>query len=80
MSRSRKEIDVTTFEGRFAVRLKQLREKVGLSVDEAAEAIGVSGTTLYDWEGGRIIPAVPKFPKISEVYKVKRPKDLLPNV
>ena len=76
--RPRKKIDLDTYEGRFARRLVELREKAGLTVEEAAEQIGVSWATVYDWERGRIIPSVPKFPKISEVYNLKWVKDLLP--
>ena len=78
-ARPRKEIDLTTYEGRFAARLKELREKAKLSPEQAAEEIGVSFVTLYDWEAGRKIPALQKFPKISAVYKLKKTKDLLPN-
>jgi len=77
--RPRKEVDVSTYEGRFAARLKALREKAGLSHEEAAEQIGVSSTTVYHWESGRVIPAVPKFPKISEAYGVGKTRYLLPN-
>ena len=79
MSPARKQPDVSTYSGRFAVRLRSLREKAGLTVEEAAEAIGVSYVTLYDWEGGRKIPSLEKFPKIAEIYTVKRVKDILPN-
>ena len=77
--RPRKQIDTKTYEGRFAERLKMLREKAKLTPEGAAEAIGVSFVTIYDWEGGRQIPTLPKFPKIAEVYQIKRVKDLLPN-
>jgi len=79
MARPRKKIDLDTYEGRFAWRLMVLREKAGLTVEEAAEQIGVSVITLYDWEGSRKRPDLRKLPKISEVYKVKKAKDLLPN-
>jgi len=79
MPRPRKKIDLDTYEGRFAWRLMALREKAGLTVEEAAEQIGVSFVTLYDWEGGRLRPDIRRLPKISEVYKVKKAKDLLPN-
>ena len=77
--RTRKPVDTDTYSGRFAERLKLLRTKAKLSPEEAAWQIGVSVTTLYDWEAGRVIPVLEKFPKISEVYNVKKTKDLLPN-
>jgi len=79
MARPRKEVDTSTYTGRFAVRLKTLREKAGMSHEEAAEQIGVTPTAIYHWESARITPSLEKFPKISETYKVKRAKDLLPN-
>ena len=79
MTRPRKEVDTSTFTGRFAVRLKTLREKAELTHEEAAEQIGVSPTTIYHWESARVRPDIQKFPQIAEIYKVKRAKDLLPN-
>ena len=79
MPRTRKEVDTSTFEGRFAVRLKTLREKAKLTPEQAAEAIGVSLKMIYNYEDGAFQPRVSSFPKIAEIYKVKRIKDLLPN-
>ena len=50
--RARKEVDVSTYGGRFAVRLKTLREKKKMTVEQLAEASGVPRTTLYNWESG----------------------------
>ena len=79
MSPARKSIDLDTYEGRIAWRLRALRKKAGLTVEEAAEQIGVASTTLYEWEQGRKMPNLRKLPKISEIYKVKKAKNLLPN-
>jgi len=48
----RKEVDTSTYTGRFAVRLRALREKRGMSVEQLAEASGVPRTTIYNWESG----------------------------
>jgi transcriptional regulator with XRE-family HTH domain len=77
--RKRKEVDTSTYAGRFAVRLKTLREKTKMTAQEAAGRIGVSLVTFYDWEGGRKIPNLARFPRISEIYKLRKVKDLLPN-
>ena len=77
--RQRKEVDESTYSGRFAIRLKALRMKAKLTLEEASEQIGISVTAIYNWEAGRKRPDIEKFPKISEVYKVKKTKDLLPN-
>jgi len=74
----RKPVDVSTYEGRFAVRLRTLREKAKLTHEEAAAQIGVSATAIYHWEAGLKIPAVPKFPQIAEAYNLNRAKDILP--
>jgi len=50
--RQRKPVDTSTYEGRFAVRLKNLREKAGYSVEQLAEISGVPRTTIYNWESG----------------------------
>ena len=80
MTRTRKPVDAGTYEGRFAVRLKLLREKARLTPEGAAEAIGVSATAIYHWESGLKIPAVPKFPQIAEAYNLKRARDVLPSM
>ena len=79
MSPARKSIDLDTYEGRIAWRLRALRKKAGLTVEEAAEQIGIAPTTVYSWEIGANRPNILDLPKISEIYKVKKAKDLLPN-
>jgi len=79
LARPRKKIDLDTYEGRFAWRLMVLREKAGLTVEEAAEKIGIAAITIYGWERCYRQPRISELPKISKVYKVKKAKDLLPN-
>ncbi len=40
----------------LGTRLRELRERVGLSVDQAAEKIGIHRTTWYHYQSGRTIP------------------------
>jgi transcriptional regulator with XRE-family HTH domain len=68
--RQRKPIDTSTYEGRFALRLKALREKTGMSVDELAETSGIPRTTLYNWESGINQPLVGQLPKLAEAVNV----------
>ena len=56
--RPRKAVDTSTYTGRFAVRLKTLREKAGMSVHELADKSGVPLSTLYFWESGTNAPAL----------------------
>ncbi len=65
-ARPRKEIDTSTYVGRFAARLKMLREKAGLSVDELAERSGIPAQTLYRWEQGNKAPSIERFPELAE--------------
>ena len=52
MSRPRKPIDTSTYSGRFAERLRALRDKTGMSADAFAEKHGFARTTFYNWESG----------------------------
>lgn len=78
MGPARKAPDTSTYSGRFAVRLRALREKAGLSVEEVAEAVGVKPITVYGWEQGRSAPHIDALPAIAEVFNYKRARDVLP--
>jgi len=71
MNPARKEPDVSTYSGRFAVRLRTLREKKGLAVQEVADAVGVAKSTVYHWETGHVAPPVDTYPKLAETFGVK---------
>ena len=66
MARPRKAIDTSSYTGRFAERLKKLREKAGLSVDELAEKSGISRTTLFNWESATNEPKLGQLPQVAE--------------
>lgn len=68
--RNRKEIDVSTYTGRFAARLKMLREKKKMNIDQLAEAAGVPSRTLYHWEAGNRSPSIENFPELAEALGV----------
>ena len=78
MSRPRKEVDTSTYTGRFAVRLKSLREKAGMTVEELAEASGITAATLYDWEKARCTPGIERLPLLAKALEIKT-RTLLPN-
>lgn len=78
-----KEPDLSTYPGRFASRLKMLREKAGLSIDEMVTAMEAKGyptasRTLYHWEAGRREPPLGALPVMASVLKQKSPRTLLP--
>jgi len=49
--------------------LKWARESMNLTIDTAAQKIGVSTDRLVDWEAGDSAPTIPQLRKAAEVYK-----------
>ncbi len=71
-ARPAKAIDDSTYVGRFAIRLKALREKAGKTVDqvvaELAEAnMPTSRRTYYDWESAHTTPPMNALPVLAEL-------------
>lgn len=77
--RPSKKVDTSTYTGRFAARLKELREKAGLTPEQFAEQLAVSDQAIYYWESGLRQPKISDLPKIASVLKLKKTRDLLPN-
>ena len=77
-ARSKKEVDTSTYRGRFAVRLTELRKKAKLSVQELADKSGIPASTLYDWEAARKPNMLDRFPELADALGVK-PSKLLPD-
>jgi transcriptional regulator with XRE-family HTH domain len=57
-NKPRKPVDESTYEGRFAVRLRMLREKTGMNVHELAEKSGVPVSNILSWESCSRKPAL----------------------
>jgi len=55
---------------KFAERLKELRERRGLSQYKLAELLGVSPSTVAAWEVGRNEPSYDMLRKIADVFEV----------
>ena len=75
--------DESTYSGRFAARLRMLREKAGLTVDQVAQAISADGHTaaaraIYNWEQGKTSPPVNAYPPLSRALGLKSVRALLP--
>jgi transcriptional regulator with XRE-family HTH domain len=68
--RQRKEVDTSTYTGRFAVRLKTLREKAGLSVAELAKKSGITERTLFRWETTSSTPINEDLPQLANALGV----------
>jgi len=70
MTPARKEPDGSTYAGRFAIRLKKLREEAKLSVPALVEKTGIPRTTIYNWESGIRTPPFDTLPKLAEALGV----------
>ena len=53
------------------LRIRQLREQIGMSQEELATALGVSRTTVTMWENGHSMPPASKLPTIAAFFKCK---------
>jgi len=71
LGRNRKKVDTSTYTGRFAERLKMLREKAGLSVHELANETGIPFQTLFKWESGDRCPVNEQILLVAEALKIK---------
>ncbi len=84
MSPARRGPDVKTYVGRFATRLRKLREDSGMTQDEFAEKVSkaagksVSVMTVYAWENGNSTPNIKMLPNIAKALKFSPARDLLP--
>ncbi len=75
MGRPAKPVDTTDFAGRFAARLRMLREDTGMSGTQMAEAVTALGfncaeRTYYSWERGRGFPPPNALPVIANILGV----------
>jgi len=78
-ARPRKEVTPDTYSARFALRLKELREKAKLTPEQVAEALGMNLSSIYHWESGTRAPNIADLPAVAKALKLKKTKDLLPN-
>lgn len=83
MTPAQKQIDESTYSGRFAARLRMLREKAGLTGQQMAEVVTANGfaiaqRTYYAWESGRNDPPLNAYPSLAKSLNLKRIRDLIP--
>lgn len=52
---------------RFAVLIREGRERLGLKQEELAERLGVRQPTVSGWETGRTLPSLPLALKAAEL-------------
>lgn len=68
MTPPKREPDLTTYAGRFAARLRELRQAAGLTQAEAAERLGLPQHVISRWERGEHAPSLKQFPAIAKAY------------
>ena len=77
MTPKRKEPDLSTYAGRCGARLRMLREKKGITVEQLAARLGVSYRTVYRWESGDHDPPFNLLPKIANILGLHSPREVL---
>jgi len=70
MPRPSKPVDTSTFTGQIGARIRARRERLKLTVPEAAERTGSNDQTWYSWERGRHLP-LERLPAIAEALSCK---------
>lgn len=53
--------------------VKRLREKAGLTQNELAEKICVTGKAVSKWETGKSLPDIVNVMKLSDLYQISLP-------
>jgi putative transcriptional regulator len=51
--------------------IRELREAQNMTQLELAIKLGVTPTTVYNWEAGRSVPKVEQLRKLAEVFAVR---------
>ncbi len=74
--------DHSTYSGRFAARLRELREKTGMTGQEMARklidgGLEITERTYYKWETGYSQPSLDTFPILAKALSTS-PRNLLP--
>lgn len=65
--------------GTVGQRIRELREKAGLTQRQVAEKMGIHWATISQWETGRFIPRESSAARLAEALGVKV-QDILPDV
>lgn len=53
------------------MRIRELRERIGISQSELARRMGVKHTSVIQWETGKAMPAAAKLPKLALILRVE---------
>lgn len=84
VARPAKQVDESTYAGRFAARLKALRLAAKIDVEKFASDVTsagykVSAQGVYHWEAGHASPPIPALPCIAKALKLKSVRRLMPD-
>jgi len=52
------------------ITLRAARVNAGLTIEAAAQKIGVGKHTLWRWENGKTYPDIKQFKSIEQLYKI----------
>jgi len=69
--RTRKPVDVSTYSGRFAERLRTLREKKKMTLEELSELTGIPHQTICRWENGDRCPVNEQVFLLTDALQIK---------
>lgn len=83
MAPAAKDPDPTSYSGRFAQRLRTLREKKKMTGQQLVQALNEAGsnvgqTTYYNWESGRSEPPLDVLPVLAKTLGLSGPRLLFP--
>ena len=83
MNPARREPDVSTYSGRLAKRVRQLRDKAGLTAEQVVQRMARFGyqipvQTYYSWEGGHRKIHLDAIPALAKALKLKSLIDIFP--
>jgi len=76
---------MSTYTGRVAARIRQLREAAKITVQQFADRVSesagerVSVATAYAWENGHSTPNIKMLPHIAKALGLAKARNVLPN-
>ena len=79
MTPAKREPDTTTYAGRFAARLAELRQAAGLSQVELAKRLGVTQGAVSKWELGDRFPPPGLLPILAQSLDLAKTIELYPD-
>ena len=65
--KGRRPLAIEAFHGR---KLKNIRERLGLSLGQVQKMTGIATSSLWDYEHGKIVPQLHQFKTMCEAYRL----------